>query len=383
MVAIRDGKGRNSQVPVEFRVRAGTLDPVDIPAGPFGHVIGVPWFEDDPGAATYNRQMVEKSLRRMRDYGFTACTGLPSISFRGFDQGKPVLDFTMADRQMKLAKDLGFLAVTSYGGGVSGFNAYNQDPSAMTAAGFQDYSAFVKAVYSAVQKHADENGWIPVYYNLADEPLGDDTVRAAENAEAYRRAFPKGPPFFTGASSFTGSDSQDPHFRLSRALGVVSWNNHDEAGVKLLHDAGSDWAFYNGGNRWTYGVYMYKAAREFGMKFRVSWHWNAVAGDPYYALDCREDDFAWCNASPDGRLIPSVEFERLREGLDDYRRLITLDRLAREHPGRPAAAAARKLIDTRMKAFHLGQREHDALFPPEDWSRFRSQVDDAIEGLRK
>ena len=336
-ITIRGGKEGLWQVPVEFRVRAGTLDPVDIPAGPFGHVIGIPWYDDDPGAARFNRQMVEKSLRRMRDYGFNACTGLPSIPFRGFDQGKPVLDFTTADKQMKLAKDLGFLAVTSYGAGVSGYSAYNQDQSAMTAAGFQDYSAFVKAVYSEVQKHADANGWIPVYYNLADEPLGDDTVRAAENAEAYRRAFPKGPPFFTGASSFTGSDSQNPHFRLSRALGVVSWNNHDEAGVKLLHDAGSDWAFYNGGNRWTYGTYMFKAAREFGMKFRVSWHWNAVAGDPYYALDCREDDYAWCNASPDGRLIPSVEFERLREGLDDYRRLITLDRLAREKSGSPAA----------------------------------------------
>ena len=41
---------------------------------------------------------------------------------------------------------------------------------------------------------------------------------------------------------------------------MVSWNDHDEAGVKLLHEAGSDWAFYNGGNRWTYGAYMYKAA---------------------------------------------------------------------------------------------------------------------------
>ena len=381
-VAIRGGK-EGWQVPLEYRVRAGTLDPVDIPAGPFGHVIGVPWFDDDPGAAKYNQQMVEKSLRRMRDYGFTACTGLPSISFRGFEQGKPVLDYTTADRQMKMAKNLGFLAVTSYGAGVSGFNAYNQDPSAMTTAGFQDYSAFVKAVYSEVQKHAEANGWIPVYYNLADEPLGDDTVRAAENAEAYRRAFPKGPPFFTGASSFTGSDSRDPHFRLSKALGVVSWNNHDEAGVKLLQGAGSDWAFYNGGNRWTYGTYMYKAATQFGMKFRISWHWNVVAGDPYYALDCREDDFAWCNASPDGRLIPSVEFERLREGLDDYRRLITLDRLARESSGSPTAKLARELIDARMKAFHLGQRDHDALFPLEDWSIFRSQVDDAIEELRK
>ncbi|MBV8130254.1 MAG: hypothetical protein JO114_21605 [Planctomycetaceae bacterium] len=382
-ISIHAGDGRDWQVPLEFQVRAGTLDPVDIPAGPFGHAIGIPWYQDDPRAAEYNRQMVERSLRRMRAYGFTACTGLPSISFHGFAKGKPILDFTAADRQMKLARDLGFLAVTTYGGGVSGFDAYYQDSSAMTGAGFQDYAAFVRAVYSAVQQHARRNHWIPVYYNLADEPLGQDAIRAAENAEAYRRAFPKGPPFFTGASSFTGSDRNDPHFRLSKALHVVSWNNHDEPGVALLHAAGSDWAFYNGGNRWTFGTYMFKAAREYGMKFRISWHWNVVAGDPYYALDCREDDYAWCNASPTGRLIPSVEFERLREGLDDYRRLITLDRLAKEHPDTPAARAARELIATRMKSFHLGQRDHDALFPSSDWSEFRRTVDDAIERLRQ
>ena len=50
---------------------------------------------------------------------------------------------------------------------------------------------------------------------------------------------------------------------------------------------------------------MYKAAKQFGMKFRISWHWNCVAGDPYYALDCREDDYAWCNARPTGKLIPA------------------------------------------------------------------------------
>ncbi len=238
-------------------------------------------------------------------------------------------------------------------------------------------------MYSQVQEHAKRNGWIPVYYNIGDEPIGDELVRSAENAAAYRAAFPKGPPFFTAASSFTGSNRQDPHFRLSQALHVVEWNDHDEASVNLLHQEGGDWAFYNGGNRWTYGTYMYKAAKQFGMKFRLAWHWNAAAGDPYYALDCREDDYAWCTAAPDGRLIPSVEFERLREGLDDYRRLLTLARLAAEAPGKPAARAARALVDTRLSAFHLGQREHDALFPPEDWSDFRRRIDDAIEALRR
>lgn len=162
---------------------------------------------------------------------------------------------------------------------------------------------------------------------------------------------------------------------------MANWNNHDEASVKLLHAAGGDWAFYNGGNRWTFGTYMYKAAHEFGMKFRISWHWNATAGDPYYALDCREDDYAWCNASPAGQLIPAVHFEQLRSGLNDYRRLLTLARLAREKATAPAAAAATALLERRLSSFHLGQRDHDALFPSSDWADFRRQLTEAIEAL--
>jgi hypothetical protein len=383
MITIRSGQGETTGIPLEFRVRSGRLDAVDIPAGPFGYTVGIPGHDEDPAATSYNQQMVRLSLRKMRDYGFTSCSGLPSIAYRGFDKGKPTLDFSSADAHMRLARELGFLAVGSYGGGVSGLDAYVQDASAMSAAGLTDYTSFVKAIYSTIQEHADRQGWLPVYYNLADEPIGDDLIRAAENAEAYRRAFPHGPPYFTGASSYKGTSGPDPHFRLAKALHVVSWNDHDESGVSLLHHAGSDWAFYNGGNRWTYGTYMYKAAKQFGMKFRLSWHWNVAAGDPYYALDCREDDYAWCSASPGGELIASVEFERLREGLDDYRRLITLARLAGQHPDAPAARAGRELIAQRMAAFSLGQRDHDALFPPNDWSTFRHRLDDLIEALRR
>ncbi len=382
-VMMRAEKGEPAEIPVEFRVRMGTLDPVDIPAGPWGCTINTPWYSDDPAAAEYNRQMYLKGLRKIREYGFTAFSGIPSITYRGFRDGKPVLDFTVADAQMKAAGQLGFLAVVSYGSGVAGIDPYYHDTERMSAAGFQDYPAFVKAIYSQIQRHADQNNWIPVYYNLGDEPIGDDLRRSAENAAAYHLAFPKGPPYFTAASSFTGGNRQDPHFLLSTALHVADWNGHDEDSVELLHQAGGDWAFYNGGSRWTFGTYMYKAAKQFGMKFRLSWHWNCVAGDPYYALDCREDDYAWCNSSPDGQLIPAVHFEQLRQGLGDYRRLLTLARLAKQKDGTPAARAGQELLDGRLAAFQLGQRDHETLFPPGDWSEFRRKVDDAIEALRK
>jgi hypothetical protein len=121
---------------------------------------------------------------------------------------------------------------------------------------------------------------------------------------------------------------------------------------------------------------------QFGLKYRLAWHWNAVAGDPYYALDAREDDYAWANATPDKQLVPSVEFARISAGLDDYRALVTAARLAKARAGTPAAKAAENLIAGRMAAFRLENRDHDALFGIDDWVKFRQQLSDAIEALQ-
>lgn len=353
-VRIAAEHGGEISLPLRLTVQKGSLDPVDLPAGPFSHTIDLPWYDDE--AAAYNREMASRSLARLREYGFTTASGLPVVRYLGFKNGKPQLDFTRADDQMRLFREHGFdMPVITYCA-FEGLNLYYRDEAAMKAAGFTDYSEFLKAVFSAIQAHADKAGWLPVYWNIGDEPLGDDLVRSAENAEAYRRAFPSGPPHFTVPSSFTGTKADDPHFRLAKAVHVVAWNLHDAAGVDLLHRSGGDWAFYNGGDRWTFGVYMYKAAKEYGMKYRLSWHWSAVAGDPYYPLDCREDDYAWCNTSPDGELIPSVQFERLREGLDDYRRLVTLARLSKEQASTDAGKRGTKLIGQIMDGFKLGDR---------------------------
>jgi hypothetical protein len=241
-----------------------------------------------------------------------------------------------------------------------------------------DYSEFVKALYTPIQKHAAEANWLPVIHCLCDEPVGADMQRSINNAEAYRKAFPKGPPFFSVISSYTGTDSKDPHVRLGLAAHIAEWHGHSEDSVKLLKEKGGDWSFYNGGtNRWAFGYYMYKCVREYDMKFRYAWHINIPAGDPYYSLDCREDDdYSWLNASPEGTLIPSLKIERMRAGLDDYRRLITLERLAKEKNDKDA----QKLIEDRMKSFKLGERTHT--FPVNDWQEFRTKVSDAIERLR-
>ena len=77
----------------------------------------------------------------------------------------------------------------------------------MTAAGFKDYAEFIKAVYTEVQKHADGDGWLPVYYNLCDEPLGADLTNATANAD--------------GVLQFEDTEAASHAVRCYRALGFT------------------------------------------------------------------------------------------------------------------------------------------------------------------
>jgi len=188
----------------------------------------------------------------------------------------------------------------------------------------------------------------------------------------------------TGATSVQSPAPDDPHLALAKALKIPNLNLHDEVALKEIKSAGNGWAFYNGGNRWTFGAYMFKCAQEYGMKFRLSWHWNVAAGDPYYALDCREDDYAWVANNERRELIPTIHFERdIREGIDDYRYMLTLARLLRQKPNHLAAAAARKLLADKLASFKLGEREHDAKWPVAEYREFRLKLAVAIEALSK
>ena len=255
----------------------------------------------------------------------------------------------------------------------------------MKAAGFTDYSPFIKAVFGAVQQHADEQHWLPVYWNLGDEPhRRRPSPRPPRTPRPIARPSPRARPSSPPPPASPAARPTSPHFRLAKAAARrrTSTATTRPPSTPSTRPA-ADWAFYNGGNRWTFGTYMYKAAKQFDMKFRLSWHWNVVAGDPYYALDCREDDYAWCNASPDGELIPSVHFEQLREGLDDYRRLLTLQQLVQAKPNAPAGRAGRKVLDSCLSTFKLGDTQVNDTLLPGGWTALRTRVDNAIEALRK
>ncbi len=241
-----------------------------------------------------------KSLRKMREYGFTTLQRHPRRS--------PITDSRtagrcsisrVADVADELAKELGFLAVVSYGGGVAGIDAYYQDMARMKAAGFNDYAAFIKAVYGEIQRARGAKAGP----GLLQPGRRADRRRLAARPRTPRPTggrSPRGRPYFTAASSFSGNDRQrSPFPALARpctwSIGTSTTRRPSSCSTRRAATGPSTTAATAGPS----ATYMYKAAKQFGMKFRLSWHWNAAAGDPYYALDCREDDYAWCNSSPE------------------------------------------------------------------------------------
>ncbi len=374
--------GHTDSLPLTVRLFATPLDTLDTAAGPWGSGLSLPWYEEELGG--YSREMFRKSLAKIREYGCTTFSGIPTLRIKGWKDKKPELDFALADQQMQDAREFGFHAVVvNYNGGIQGFDNYTIDTAAMKAAGFDNYVEFLRTVLTAVSDHAKAAGWLPVAFNLCDEPLGEAAQAATANAKAWREAAPPG-MLTTGATSIGSASPDDPHLQLARALRIANVNLHDESALKALKGTGGEWAFYNGGNRWTFGTYMYKCVRQYDMKFRLSWYWNASAGDPYYALDCREDDYAWVVTNAKRELIPTLHFERdIREGLYDYRTMQTLARLLRTKPNHPAAASARRLLDDKLAAFQLGERDHDARWPSTEYRAYRLKLAEAIEQMEK
>jgi hypothetical protein len=390
-ITIKPQHGASHDIPLTLNVLPFKLDPItDVAVGPWGCAIGVPWYGTqytapiDNDLSKWNEKLFEDSLDVLHEAGCTSLSGLPTLSVKAKD-GKFELNAERADEEMKLLRANGFTQlISSYGVEGLGYNPYgdNNGPDEATAksAGFPNAAAFIKTLYKEIDDHAVKHDWNPVAWNLCDEPSGAAVPGAVKNALAHRQAH-EGlkRTTFMGATSMEGNDPKDPHFDLIKALPIPSLNLHDEKSLAVVHEAGNQFSFYNGGSRWTYGRYLKMLVKKHGLVLRLSWHYNANAGDPYYALDCREDDYCWYNSDAEGRMVPSVGFlANIMPGIYDYRYLSTLERLLKEKPEHPAAKSAQEVFQ-RMIALEAGKDRE----PKADYAKDRAELANAIESLLK
>ena len=334
--------GKQDSVKVDFEViSAKELPKLDVPAGPWGIDIRVPWYVNEMTA--WNDAMDEKCLALMQKYGCTSFSAILGIKTNG--KGKELtLDFTNADKAMALARKHGMLAVVNYGTFIHGLNLYGYPtPQNPKQFGFDSLEKLYKHVFKLVDEHAKEKNWLPLIITACDEPVEVDIKKSAKNAAILKKCVTDRIRF-SGATSMVGNDKNNKHQPLVKNMDIANYNRHDTDSINAANKTGG-WAFYNGGNRWTYGFYMYMLRKKYNMQTRLAWHWNANAGDPYYALDCREDDYAWANANAKGELVPALHFERIREGIDDYRYLLALEELIKKNPNHQATPKAKVLIE--------------------------------------
>ena len=387
-ITVKPQNGRTQLIPVTLKVLPFKLDPItDLAVGPFGAGMRLPWLHNNAYAEKWQWQMFEKSLDALNDAGATSFSGFPHIKVKA-EKGKIQLDTSLADREMALIRAKGFSHILSaYGVSLSAYQMYGNnsgpDTAAAQKAGFPDIDSFLIALYRAIDDHAVAQNWLPVAWNLNDEPVGAAVKGAAANAMAHRKAA-EGLKLttFMGETSMIGKDPKDPHYDLVRALLMPSLNNHDQDSLSVLEKAGNRFSFYNGESRWTYGRYMKMLKYRHKLALRLSWHFNIVAGDPYYALDCREDDYNWFNTDANQNMVPSILLlGQIIPGLNDYRYLSTLERLLNEKPAHPFAAKARKVLDEMMAITASCDRDG-----PEDSKNFeknRASIIDSIVSLEQ
>lgn len=340
--------------------------------------------------------VLDQTLKMLRDYGMNAVCGGPSWELKGWKNGEPAVDFGDCDRFFELLKKHGFTqAICGYGGlrfrGLhDGYQKGAAGEKTEKESGLPYEEALMRA-WKAVDTHARAHGWPTIQYAMCDETRVRDV---AERELAFMKAMAKVSAAFPTTVRTSGSYSvhftQRPtdkddlnywHQRFFEALDISSLNLHDESVMAEAKKLGKEVHIYNQGrDRYSFGLYQWSEWRK-GVAARWQWHLNVLHGYQFFDLDGREPDTAMICYGREA-IYPTIHFERCREGAEDFYLYNTLWKLieARRKAGQEtdAVKAAAKLLDDAIAAVKLNQRT-----PPEGFNAdaFKAKVIGAIAGL--
>lgn len=87
------------------------------------------------------------------------------------------------------------------------------------------------------------------------------------------------------------------------------------------------WYINGGVGRYPFGLFYWKST-QWGLEGKVEWHYYASTSDPYNPFDAQQKNSFGSLVYPD--MVPTVTMEGSREGIDDCRYLMTLQRLIAE-----------------------------------------------------
>jgi hypothetical protein len=332
-------------------------------------------------------QIAELVIKNQAEHGMNAITGGPSAVLRGIRDGQADIDYTRMDRWLALAIAHG---LTMPGDSYQGLDVvglptdHSKDCVAKCEAAARErfglsYSELLKLVYGDLERHARQQGWPQRVYYFLDEPRPEygNVESCAELIRLRTQACPD--TLFSGYYS-TGA-GRDVYFetmpvsiahidRLSLDLVAKGQKQiWDYSGSRVRHDIGR-WAFV--------------AARA-GMRGFLRNGYMYVCSVPYF--DYSDDEASWSVVYPskDG-LNDAIGWERTAQGVNDYRYLLTCERLIQQAraSGRGAseADAAEAFLKATLQPVAIEDKE-TARLSANGYDEFRHRLAEHITALSK
>jgi hypothetical protein len=371
----------NLKLPLFLEVLDFTLDEPDFLMGFYGtHVPGeIP--KEKRAAA------LRDLLRVQKEYGMTAISGGPSIRLSGFDAaGKPQLDFAACDEYMKAAREAGFTkAIIAYGGpgmveGLQDGYVVGENARGWEKKLGKPFGEILKTVWTAVKEHADKENWLPILYEMCDEPrVIEDARKLVEMMKLYR----ENAPWVKIGGSYSVKWNEDPlEKEIQNIFKTLVWsalNEHNQTDLDKAKEFGRELHMYNQGHsRFSFGAYQWAQFHK-GVKSRMEWHLLALHGYQFFDLDGREPDSAMINWGRN-EVIPTIHLARCREGADDFRAAVTLWNLAQKDKESAAAKSAIAWLEDVSQKIKIGVRERPKDFMDDE--TFRNTCFEHIQKLK-
>lgn len=338
--------------------------------------------------------VLEESVRLLQQHAMNGLSGGPNYTLKGFKDGQPEIDFAEMDAFAALAHKYGFSGpIDAYGGGrligISDGYQIGKTGQKLAEQTGMSYEQVLMTTWKTIDEHARKNNWPLINYVLCDETR----IRPEMEAELefmtlmgkVSKAFPK-TLRTDGAYSVNFNkrpeDKNDILYwqqRYFETLDASTLNLHDDSVLAEAAKLGKEVHIYNQGlSRYSFGLYQWSEYRK-GVKARWQWHLNDLYGYQFFDLDGWTNDemmvFYGRNA-----IYPGVNFERCREGAEDFYLYQALWNLVQKGAGTEAnRTRARTLLEDKVAQIKVNQREGLEGFDPD---QFKAQVIAAIESLR-
>lgn len=338
--------------------------------------------------------ILEQTVALLRDSGMNMLCGGPDWVLKGWKSGEPEIDFKEADDFFRLIRRYGFIGpINGYGGlRFSGLHdGYRQGETgdrALKESGLKTYQETLIRAWKTVDAHARAEGWPLIWYAMCDETrVREAAERELDFMKSMSKVSAAFPKTIRTSGSYSVTFNKRPkkqedmlywHQRFFENLDISDLNEHDSSVMAEAKRLGKEVHIYNQGtDRYSFGLYQWGEYQR-GVKARTQWHLNVLHGYQFFDLDGREPDTAMICYGKNG-IYPTIQFERCREGTQDFYLCNTLNIKIKEAGKKGRNDIAVIEGEKLLQSLYLSEREPEK---KPDLDKTKASIIAALEALQ-